>query len=83
MKLKCCLKFYIPKISIPKRSSSGSFGLSVKRVNNLYKVANTSKLSAERENTGRHCDRTKPHMRITTNNSRILFNATISLLISY
>lgn len=68
---------------LPSKSSSGSDGFSVKRVSNLYKVAKTSRFSADRENTGKHCDRTSPHIRITTNNSRILFSATRSLLISY
>lgn len=68
---------------LPNKISSGSFGFNVKRVRSLYKVAKTSKFSAERENTGKHCARTSPHMRITTNSSRMLFRATISLLISY
>lgn len=73
----------ITQCHLPNNTSSGSFGFNVKRVSSLYKVARTSKFSAERENTGKHCARTSPHMRITTNSSRILFNATISLLISY
>lgn len=67
----------------PSNNSSGSFGFNVKRVSSLYKVAKTSRFSADRENTGKHCERTNPHMRITTNNSRMLFKATISLLMSY
>lgn len=71
------------RINLPNSSSSGSFGFNVRRVKSLYKVAKTSKFSAERENTGKHWARTSPHMRITTNSSRILFSATISLLMSY
>lgn len=66
-----------------KRRSSGSLGLRVRRVSSRKSVARTSKFSAVRMKTGKHCERTKPQIRIITSNSRILFNATISLLISY
>lgn len=78
-----CISSHHTIANLPNSNSSGSFGFNVKRVKSLYKVASTSKFSAERENTGKHWARTSPHMRITTNNSRILFNATMSLLMSY
>lgn len=64
-------------------TSSGSFGFNANLVSNRKMVARTSQLSENRQNTGKHCDFNRPHMRIMTSNSLILFRATMSLLMSY
>lgn len=66
-----------------KRTSSGSFGFNASLVSSRNNVANMSRFSADRANTGRHCGFNKPQILIITSSSRMLLMATMSLLMSY